>query len=166
MKPSVVGQPSLRRSVALRVGMLATAALSVAALSVGSATAQNVAQAELAPGGAVCPRNGQTEIIPGLKLTLETSGRPVLVSYVIGFASGPQGNLHLIPVINNIFDVPRQLDRAIGDFLASGQRDVVSFSYVYALAAGTHTFALCYSDCQSQIEVIRGWLTVYELPKH
>jgi hypothetical protein len=72
--------------------------------------------------------------------------------------------IHLIPVIDDVSDIDRQIDRAIGDFLGSGQSDTISFSRVYALARGTHTFALSFS-CQSAIELTRGWLTVYELPK-
>jgi len=138
------------------------AAVTVAVLSAIPASAQNVLQAEI-PGGVTCPRFVE-EFIPGLDLTLTTSGRPVEVSYVIGFSSSPQGIIHLIPVINGIKLVDDQLDRAIGDFLGSGQRDTVSFSKVYWLPRDTHTFALIFT-CQSAIDLVRGWLTVNELPK-
>jgi hypothetical protein len=137
------------------------AALSVVAFSAESALAQNFAQADL-PLEASCPRDGQPGLIPGLVASLTTSGRPVFVSYVVGFISSPQGVIHLTSVIDGLN--ADQLDRAIGDFLGSGQSDTIAFSRVYALQKGAHTFALAFS-CQSAIQVTQGWLTVYELPK-
>jgi hypothetical protein len=40
---------------------------------------------------------------------------------------------------------------------------VFTFHRVYALPAGTHTFAARMS-CQGQLTVFPGWLTAYELP--
>jgi hypothetical protein len=47
----------------------------------------------------------------------------------------------------------------------AGGSSIELFSYhrVYELPAGTHTFVARMS-CQSQINVFRGWMTVYELP--
>jgi hypothetical protein len=136
------------------------AAVAVTSLSVllGEAAAQNVAQGDLI-GSAGCPLYDQT--IPGLQVVLGSSGRLVEVSYVVGFASSPQGVIHLIPVIDGVPDRDRQLDRAIGDF-PSGQSDIVSFSRVYVLPKGVHTFEVTFS-CAKPLNVNRGWLTVKEL---
>lgn len=139
-------------------------AVVTAAVFLGQASAQNVVQADLGSGGGICPQFGQTEFIPGLAVNIRTTGRPVLVTYVIGFNSSPQGNIQIVPVINGVNDIDRQLGRAIGDFLGSGQADTMSFSRVYMMPKGTHDFALTYS-CQSSINVVRGWLTVTELPR-
>jgi hypothetical protein len=56
------------------------------------------------------------------------------------------------------------LDRAIGDFLGSGQSDVISFTKLYFLPRGTYTFALAY-DCAKAGQIVRGWLTAIELPR-
>ena len=141
---------------------LATYATFAASPSIGVAFAQNVLQADLTPPEVSCPRDGQTDFIPGLALGLKTSGNPVQVTYNIGFRASPTGIIHVIPVIDGVFDVDQQLDRAIGD--ASGQADVVAFSRLYRLPKGSHTFSLMFS-CQSAVQVVRGWLTVYELPR-
>jgi hypothetical protein len=114
------------------------------------------------PHEAPCPTGGQSAPIPGLALTLETSGRPVQVMYHVQFVASPTGAIHIIPVIDGE-SASGQVDRSIGD--CSGQQDVISFSRVYSLAKGTHTFALSFS-CQSGVDVTVGWLTIYELPKH
>jgi hypothetical protein len=131
------------------------------------ARAQNVVQADLVGGGSTCPRQDQgepTNIIPGLELVITTDGRPIELSYTVGFDSSPQGNIHLIPVIDGVFETDHQLDRAIGDFLGSGQRDTVSLSRIYRLPRGTHTLALAFS-CHKAVQFVRGWLVAKELPR-
>ena len=55
-----------------------------------------------------------------------------------------------------------QRDRLIGDF--SGQVADVTFSRVFTVRRGTHTFGLR-ATCQSTVVFSTSWLTVYELPK-
>jgi hypothetical protein len=153
----------MRRAAVMSIGILATAL----GVTISDARAQNVTQADLVGGGAACPRQDQGEsepnIIPGLDLVITTHGRPVELSYTVGFVSSPQGNIHLIPVINGVLEIDRQLDRAIGDFLGSGQSDTVSFSRIYWLPRGTHTLALA-STCHKAVHFVRGWLIAKELP--
>lgn len=153
----------MKRAYILSAGILAI----YVGATISDASAQNVIQADLVGGGAACPRQDQgepTNIVPGLELVIETDGRPVELSYTIGFHSSPQGNIHLIPMIDGVLETDHQLDRAIGDFLGSGQSDVVSFSRIYRLPHGTHTFAIAFS-CNKSINLVRGWLIAKELPR-
>jgi hypothetical protein len=136
-------------------------------VTIPDARAQNVVEADLVGGGAACPRQDQGEqasIIPGLELVITTDGRPIELSYTVGFDSSPQGNIHLIPVVDGVLETDHQLDRAIGDFPGSGQRDTVSFSRIYRLPRGTHTLALAFS-CHKAVHFVRGWLIAKELPR-
>jgi len=144
-----------------RIISYAVAAITVF-LFAGESLSQNVAQVDF-PGALPCPRPPENELLPDFKAILETSGRPVLLSYVVHFGSSPQGVLHLTPVIDGVRDAARQLDRALGDFLASGQADIVTFLRVYDLPKGVHTFELA-ASCQAAMQ-LSGWLTVYEIPK-
>lgn len=153
----------MNRACAASMGLLAICL----GVTFSDARAQNVVQADLVGGGAACPRQDQgepTNIIPGLELVIETDGRPIELSYTVGFDSSPQGVLHLIPVVNGVFETDHQLDRAIGDFLGSGQRDTASFSRIYSLPRGTHTFAVAFS-CHKAVNLVRGWLIAKELPR-
>jgi len=147
---------------------VASATLLVALFLSGAATAgaQNVSQVLVTVDSPTfsCPTGGQTALISGLELSLETSGRPVLVMYNIQFAASPSGIISLVPVIDGAPDVGGQLDRAIGDFPFSGQVDAVHFSRVYSLPEGVHSFAVR-ANCQSAVNVSRRWLIAYELPR-
>jgi hypothetical protein len=153
----------MKRASVVSIGILAT----TLGVTIPDVKAQNVTQADLAGGGAACPRQDQGEsepsVIPGLELVIATHGRPVELSYTVGFDSSPQGVIHLIPVVNGVLEIDHQLDRSIGDFVASGQRDTVSFSRIYWLPRGTHTFAVAFS-CQRAVNLVRGWLIANELP--
>lgn len=153
----------MQRAYVASIGILAV----YLGVMISDARAQNVIQADLVGGGAACPRQDQgepTNIIPGLELVIATDGRPVELSYTVGFDSSPQGIIHLIPVVNGVLEIDHSLERAIGDFLGSGQRDTVSFSRIYWLPRGTHTFAVAFS-CHKAINLIRGWIIANELPR-
>jgi hypothetical protein len=130
-------------------------------LSVVEAHAQNVAQVD-ATGGVSCPVNGVVGDVPGLNLSLETTGNPVLIIYTVQFIASPTGSITLLTVIDGVTQTSGQRDRSIGDL--SGQTADVTFSRVYPLARGQHTFGLR-ATCHSGVEFSTSWLTVYELPK-
>src|SRR5262245_5659037 len=119
-----------------RFALLVIAVL--AGLSLPTAgVAQNVLQVPnvVDPPTFGCPTGGVTGAdISGLELTLDASGRPVLLLYNIQFTASPSGIVTLIPVIDGVADIGGQLDRAIGDFPFSGQVDAVHFSRVYSLS--------------------------------
>jgi len=123
--------------------------------------AQNVAQVDGTQGGQ-CSEHGVLSDVPGLALSLETTGNPVLIMYTVQFNASPTGEMTLFTVIDGVTQASGQRDRAIGDF--SGQTADVTFSRVYALARGLHTFGLR-ATCQSSVVFATTWLTVYELPK-
>ena len=112
--------------------------------------------------GGQCSEHGVLSDVPGLALSLETTGNPVLIMYTVQFNASPTGEMTLFTVIDGVTQASGQRDRAIGDF--SGQTADVTFSRVYALARGLHTFGLR-ATCQSTVVFATTWLTVYELPK-
>jgi hypothetical protein len=130
-------------------------------LGATEADAQNVAQVDGA-GALSCPVSGVVGDVPGLALSLETTGNPVLVIYTVQFIASPTGQITLWPVIDGVTQTSGQRDRAIGDF--SGQTADVTFSRVYEVARGPHTFGLR-ATCQSGVVFSTRWLTVYELSK-
>ena len=123
--------------------------------------AQNVAQVD-GTGGVGCPVHGVVGDVPGLTLSLDTTGNPVLIIYTVQFIASPTGSITLLLVIDGVTQTSGQRDRSIGDF--SGKTADVTFSRVYAVAPGLHTFGLR-ATCQSGVEFSTSWLTVYELPK-
>jgi hypothetical protein len=130
-------------------------------LGVAGVNAQNVAQVDGTQGGQ-CLEHGAVGDVPGLNLHLETTGNPVLIVYTVQFNASPTGEMTLWVVIDGVTQLAGQRDRGIGDF--SGQTADVTFSRVFALASGAHTFGLR-ATCQSTIVFSTSWLTVYELPK-
>ena len=112
--------------------------------------------------GGQCSEHGVLSDVPGLALSLETTGNPVLIMYRVQFNASPTGEMTLFTVIDGVTQASGQRDRAIGDF--SGQTADVTFSRVYALARGLHTFGLR-ATCQSSVVFATTWLTVNELPK-
>jgi hypothetical protein len=141
--------------------VLVTISLVTSLFTFSAAFAQNVEQITAIDIGTECPRNPPLGDVPGLALSLNTTGGPVLMLYTVEFVAGPTGAITLVPVIDGVIDTEGSRNRAIGDF--SGQVADVTFSRVYALGLGTHTFALR-AICQSQVIFRKGWLTVYELP--
>jgi hypothetical protein len=129
-------------------------------LGATKADAQNVEQVGLAPGPE-CSTGGVVSDVPGLTLSLDTAGGPVLVIYTVQFNGNPNAGVNLWPVIDGVTETSSQRDRLIG---ASGQVADVTFSRIYPLADGEHTFGLR-ATCQNQVVFSTGWLTVYELPK-
>lgn len=125
------------------------------------AHAQNVAQIDGTPGFN-CPTHGVVGDVSGLSLSLETTGNPVLIIYTVQFIAPPTGSVTLWVVIDGVTQTSGQRDRSIGDL--SGQTADVTFSRVYPLTGGQHTFGLR-ATCQAGIEFTTSWLTVYELPK-
>ena len=143
--------------------LLVTVSLVALSLTLGAivAHAQNVAQVDAA-GGVSCSTHGVVGDVPSLSLSLESTGNPVLIIYTVQFIASPTGSITLWTVIDGVTQTTGQRDRSIGD--VSGQTADVTFSRVYALAAGLHTFGLR-ATCQSGVEFSTSWLTVYELPK-
>lgn len=127
----------------------------------GEAGAQNIHQVDLAPGPE-CPTHGVVGDVPGLALSVDTTGGPVLLMYTVQFNGNPTASITPWPVIDGVTQPSGQRDRAIGDF--SGQIADVTFSRVYTVPSGAHTFGRR-ATCQSQVVFAAGWLTVYELPK-
>ena len=132
------------------------------ALGAAGVNAQNVAQVDGTQGGQ-CPEHGAVGDLPGLNLSLDTTGNPVLMIYTVQFNASPTGQITLWPVVDGVTQLAGQRDRAIGDF--SGQVADVTFSRVFALASGAHTVGLR-ATCQSTVVFSTSWLTVYELPKN
>ena len=64
-------------------------------------------------------------------------------------------------MIDGVTEMSGQRNRFVR---ASGQVADVTFSRVYALAEGEHTFALR-ATCQNQVVFAVGWWTVYESPQ-
>jgi hypothetical protein len=126
-----------------------------------TALAQNVVQVDGTMGGQ-CSEHGVVTDIPGLAVSLTTTGNPVLIIYTVQFNASPTGEITIWPVIDGVTQSSGQRDRAIGDF--SGQTADVTFSRVYAVARGAHTFGLR-ATCQSTVVFSTSWLTVYELPQ-
>lgn len=130
------------------------------AVATTNAYAQNVAQVGLLPGPE-CSTGGITSDVPGLTLSLDTTGGPVLVMYTVQFNGNPNAGINLWLVIDGVTDMSGQRDRLIG---ATAQVADLTFSRVYAVDRGEHTFGLR-ATCQNQVVFSAGWLTVYELPK-
>src|SRR5437879_8101514 len=131
-------------------------------ISAMEAHAQNVAQVD-GTQGVQCLEHGVVGDVPGLTLSLDTTGNPVLLIYTVQFNASPSGSITLWPVIDGVTEFSGQRDRDIGDF--SGQVADVTFARVFALASGAHTFGLR-ATCQSTVVFSTSWLTVYELPKN
>ena len=131
------------------------------AVSATPALAQNVAQVDGTIGVECLFTHGVVGDVPGLALHLKTTGNPVLIIYTVQFNGNPTAGITLWPVIDGITQTSGQRDRLIGDF--SGQVADVTFSRVYELDRGKHTFGLR-ATCQSQVIFSTSWLTVYELP--
>ena len=130
-------------------------------LGTTEADAQNVEQVT-GTQGVQCLEHGVVGDVPGLTLSLDTTGNPVLLIYTVQFNASPSGSITLWPVIDGVTEFSGQRDRDIGDF--SGQVADVTFARVFALASGAHTFGLR-ATCQSTVVFSTSWLTVYELPK-
>ena len=75
----------------------------------------------------------------------------------VQFNASPSGSITLWPVIDGVTQTSGQRDRDIGDF--SFQIADVTFSRVYALDRGLHTFGLR-ATCQSTVVFSTSWLTV------
>lgn len=130
-------------------------------LGVAGVNAQNVAQVDGTQGGQ-CLEDGAVGDIPGLNLELKTTGHPVLIVYTVQFNASPTGGITLWVVIDGVTQLAGQRDRHIGDF--SGQTADVTFSRIFDVPRGRHTFGLR-ATCQSTVVFSTSWLTVYELPK-
>ena len=139
------------------------ATISIAALlftlGVMDALAQNVAQVDGTIGAECSFTHGVVGDVPGLALHLKTTGNPVLIIYTVQFNGNATGGITLWPVIDGVTQTSGQRDRLIG----SSQVADVTFSRVYELDRGKHTFGLR-ATCQSQIVFSTSWLTVWELP--
>jgi hypothetical protein len=144
-----------------RFGVVVSLVTLLFTLGVAGVNAQNAAQVDGTQGGQ-CLEHGAVGDVPGLNLQLETTGNPVLMIYTVQFNASPTGQITLWPVIDGVTQLASHRDRAIGDF--SGQVADVTFSRVFALASGAHTFGLR-ATCQSTVVFSTSWLTVYELPR-
>jgi hypothetical protein len=99
--------------------------------------------------------------VPGLALSLTTTGGPVLLTVNFTFHAAVGASAYwLEPVIDG---EQKSADRLSWQTGNDTEIDNSVFQRVYALPAGSHTFAVRMS-CQNQISVLRGWLTVYALP--
>ena len=141
--------------------LLVTMSLVALPLTFGvfGALAQNVAQVDGTIGVECSFTHGVVGDVPGLALHLKTTGNPVLIIYTVQFNGNATGGITLWPVIDGVTQTSGQRDRLIG----SSQVADVTFSRVYELDRGKHTFGLR-ATCQSQIVFSTSWLTVYELP--
>lgn len=92
----------------------------------------------------------------------QESGRPVLMIVTIEIQANPTGGISFSPLIDGVL-VEGGGSRFVGE--ASGQVDLVSFTHLYSLHKGGHTFAV-QATCQSQVIVHSSTLIVYELSKH
>jgi hypothetical protein len=98
--------------------------------------------------------------VPDLVASLTTTGNPVLVTIVLEFiGEQPASSPQLSPVIDGVRQ-PQKLDWHTS---SGGEVATITFSRLYVLPAGQHTFAAALT-CQNLVVVVRGWLTLYELP--
>jgi len=121
----------------------------------------NVGQVDGSEVGAAvpCTPSQPYQDIPGLQLTLETKGRPVLVMFNVQAILGGTGIINLRPVIDGQPPDSTFISHAIG---STGETTTLSWSRVYALDRGSHTFGVQFS-CQAGVTAAFRWLTVYEL---
>ena len=104
--------------------------------------------------------------IPGLSLSLTTTGGPVLLMITVSVAL-PEGVSSVEPATNLVPVVDAQAvstDGITSPPLSGDQPFVLTFSRVYPLMAGVHTFGASL-QCPPTLSVVtRAWLTAYELP--
>jgi hypothetical protein len=112
----------------------------------------------------VCPTptgtTGTFFDVPGLALSFSTRGGPVMLKIHFSWHGTAGTGVWLEPVIDG-----QQLgaDRLSWQTGNDGFLDIIAFERVYPLPAGSHTFGVRLS-CQNTLTLLRGWLTVYELP--
>ena len=113
--------------------------------------------------GTFCPGpiDGVWNEIPGLSLELRTHGKPVLLTFNILVSFGGNSIVLLRPNIDEQPADPQALwvQHSQGNI---GELDTLSFSRIYELDKGLHTFGVeC--DAQSGVSTTFGWLTVLEI---
>ena len=125
----------------------------------------NVAQVDLVDDWA-CPVSSSPTTIPDLRLSITTSGGPLMVGLNLNIHN-PLTQIEADALITPLIDgVPRTTDMLRFQIPHGEDRagfGVFAFSRVYPAPAGTHTVSW-EAACLSQLTVQRGWLTVYELP--
>src|SRR5438876_11152819 len=67
-----------------------------------AAPAQNVGQVDGTVGPGECPTGGVVHDVPGLTLSLDTTGNPVLMNYTVQFNGNPTAGITLWPVIDGV----------------------------------------------------------------
>jgi hypothetical protein len=112
----------------------------------------------------ICPTPSGTTggwfTIPEFPGSITTMGGPVRLSITLTWVGyDPRSAWWLSPVI----DSQRQPERLDWQTCCGGEVDSVNFERIYQLSAGQHSFAVALR-CQNTLEVLRGWLTLYELP--
>jgi hypothetical protein len=148
----------------LSVGLIAWMGLSGWTHGAVGTTGSNVAQVDRTSEWA-CPSptgtTGQFYDIPDLALSLTTTGGPVLLMVNFTFHGAVGASAYwLEPVIDG---QQKSADRMSWQTGTDTEIDNAAYQRVYALPAGAHPVGLRMS-CQNQITILRGWLTVYELP--
>jgi hypothetical protein len=123
----------------------------------------NVGQVDGSSSSIPCmsPGEGNFVAFPELTLSLETHGRPVMITFNVQVQVTPDQAALLRPSIDGQSPAPYFTWAQIG----SGSLGIVtlSFARVFVLPKGPHTFGLQMS-CQGEPEFVAGrWLTVYEL---
>jgi hypothetical protein len=123
----------IRQGLAVLVGCAALWSVG-AAWAAAAQDAPNAAQVDLEQGGE-CPGPQPTQL-PGLALSLETFGNPVLVSVTLNYRGNALSAFLMRPVIDGIFSTEDQVNRSLNTV---GHRDIVSLTRLYWLPEGLHT---------------------------
>lgn len=148
----------------LGVVMMALMVLRGGAYGAAGTTPANVAQVDRTSEWACPSPTGTTGTfydIPDLALALTTAGGPVLLLANFTFHGAVGASAYwLDPVIDS---QQKSGDRMSWQTGNDTEIDNSAYQRLYPLPAGAHTFGLRMS-CQNQITILRGWLTVYELP--
>ena len=125
----------------------------------------NVAQADLVNDWA-CPVGGSPTTMPDLHLAIVTTGGPLMVGLTLNIQN-PLSFIEADALITPIIDGAPRTDEMLRFQIPHGEDragfGVFAFSRVYPVPAGTHTVSW-QAFCLSQLTVLRGWTTVYELP--
>jgi hypothetical protein len=144
-------------------GLVCWGTLSAAAAP--GTSAPNVAQVDLVDDWA-CPVGSSPTTIPDLRLSITTSGGPLMVGLTLNIQN-PLTQIEADALITPLIDGGPRTDEMLRFQIPHGEDragfGVFAFSRVYLVPAGTHTVSW-EAACLSQLTVLRGWLTVYEVP--
>jgi hypothetical protein len=98
--------------------------------------------------------------IPELSVSLSTRGGPVLVMLVLNANTPFNAPFRFVGVVDG---VEQSQDALLVYPQGHGGYEVLTSTRVYALTAGAHVFGVR-AACMDFGQVVRGWITAYELP--